>query len=192
MEWRPYATLDLGERGLLPAGWTDAVAALAARPERKTVIASPAWSFAIVEGDQVRAHLGWLWTLYHGPLRTFAARAVGYPLFANNRLTSAMTLNILSGAGATNEWHRDSNAVTGVFYAHVGEGGGDLAFRDDAGRIARLVPITGLFVCFEGAIDHRVEPLGDAGPRLAIAMVYHRSPIDQPRAFGRDIYMLDG
>lgn len=191
MDWRPFSTLDLAGQGLLPPDWEEAFVTLAGGPERQTVIANPQWSFSVVQGDAIRAHLGWLWRLYHGPLRDFAAQAHGYPLFVSNRLTSAMTLNILSGAGATNDWHRDTNAVTGVFYAHVAESGGGVAFRDDAGRIVGLAPRAGLFVCFEGAVEHRVVPLADGGRRLAVAMVYHRSPTDQPPAYGRDIYTLD-
>ncbi len=187
-DWQPFHTLDLAAQGLLPDGWAAQVSALADAPERIVVIDTPGWSFAIVEGDMVRAGLDWFWHLYHGALRDFASASIGQPVFASNRLSSATTLNILRGGGATNDWHSDANIVTGVFYATVPEGAGQLSFRDNAGRIATLTPRPGLFACFPGAIEHCVDPLPEGGERLAIAMDYHASPTDQPPAFGRDIY----
>lgn len=189
-DWQPFHTLDLAAAGLLPDGWADQVAALADAPERIAIIDAPGWNFTIVEGDVLRARLPWFWTLYHGVLRDFASTSLGQPVFASNRLSSATTLNILRGGGATNDWHRDANIVTGVFYAVVPEGAGTLSFRDGDDRTATLMPRPGLFTCFPGAVEHRVDPLPEGGERLAIAMVYHASPTDQPPAFGRDVYTL--
>lgn len=195
--WPPFHSLDLAAGGLLPGGWQAEVAALADAPERQTIINEPAtsdhpgWSFDVLTGDILRDRLGWLWLLYHGALREFASRSFSTPLVAHQRLRSAVTLNILRGGGATNDWHRDANAVTGVFYAATPASGGALLFRDDAGRTARLTPHPGLFVCFPGGIDHQVEPLPPGGTRLAIAMVYHGSDDAQHPAFGDDRYTLD-
>lgn len=198
--WTPFFTLDLVEQGLLPNGWELATRALIDAPERHMIIAgepsSPhdtPWSFEIVEGDILRDRLPWFWTLYHGALRAFAAGALGYPLFASNRLRASITLNILRGAGGWTDWHTDMNAVTGVLFATDAEpdGGGDLVFRDRTGHETRLVPRPGLFVCFEGAIEHQVAPLTMAGPRLSVPLVYYRSATDQPPAYDRDIYSLD-
>ncbi|MGV3457051.1 hypothetical protein [Sphingomonas sp.] len=189
-DWQPFHTLDLAAQGHLPDGWAAQVAALADAPERIAIIDAPGWSFAIVEGDVIRARLPWFWHLYHGVLRDFASASLGQPVFASNRLSSATTLNILRGGGATNDWHRDANIVTGVFYAVVPEGAGTLSFRDGDERTTTLAPRPGLFTCFPGAVEHRVDPLPEGGERLAIAMVYHASPTDQPPAFGRDVYTL--
>ncbi|WP_337847771.1 hypothetical protein [Sphingomonas sp.] len=190
--WPPFRTLDLAAAGRLPDDWAGQVSALADAPERIALIDTPAWSFGIVEGDRLRARLPWLWRLYHGALRDFAGTSLGQPVFASNRLRAALTLNILRGGGATNDWHRDANCVTGVFYAAVPQGAGGLSFRDSDGRTATLVPRAGLFACFPGAIEHRVDPLPEGCERLAIAMVYHASPTDQPAAYGADAYTLDG
>lgn len=190
--WPPFRTFDLAGTGLLPDGWAAQIAALADAPERITVIDTAAWTFGIVEGDVLRARLPWFWRLYHGALREFAGASLGQPIFASNRLRAAVTLNILRGGGATNDWHRDANRITGVFYAAVPQGAGSLSFRDPDGRTATLAPRAGLFACFPGAIEHRVDPLPEAGERHAIAMVYHASPTDQPPAYGRDAYSLDG
>lgn len=189
-DWQPFHTLDLATAGLLPAGWDEQVAALADAPERIAVIDAPDWRFDIVEGNVIRAHLPWLWQLYHGPLRAFASARMGQPLFASNRLSATLTLNILRGTGATNDWHCDANAVSGVFYAAIPAGAGTLSFRDGDQRTATLAPHPGLFACFPGAVEHRVDPLPPEGERLAIAMVYHTSPTDQPPAYGRDVYTL--
>lgn len=195
--WPPFHSLDLAAAGLLPDGWLAAVEVFADATERQTIIDQrttpdqPGWSFDVLTGDILRDRLGWLWLLYHGALREFASRSFVTPLVAHQRLRSAITLNILRGGGATNDWHRDANAVTGVFYAVTPASGGALLFRDDAGRTARLTPHPGLFVCFPGGIDHQVEPLPPGGTRLAIAMVYHGSDDAQHPAFGDDRYTLD-
>ncbi|WP_404367658.1 hypothetical protein AB5I39_13230 [Sphingomonas sp. MMS24-J45] len=191
----PFHTLDLLAADILPPHWQDDVRLLAESPARQVlydggpdVPGEPAGLFACVDGAAIRSALPWMWALYHNELRSFAAESVGYPLFAANRLRAAITLNILSREGAANVWHTDMNAVTGVFYAVVPETGGDLMFRDGAGGEAVLRPRAGLFVCFEGAVEHQVTPLAADGRRLAIPMVYHRSAVDQPLAFGDDAY----
>lgn len=192
--WIPYFSLDLLEQGLLPEGWDEAALALAGSPDRHRIMTGPdesPWTFEIVEGDRVREHLGWLWPLYHGTLREFAAGSVDYPLFVSNRLRATATLNILSGANASNDWHTDMNAVTAVLFANTPDHGGDLIFRDAAGREARIVPRPGLFVCFEGAVEHKVTPLS-AGSRLSLAMLYYRSATDQPPAYDIDVYERPG
>ena len=198
--WTPFFTLDLVEQGLLPRGWDVATHALADAPERHMIIAgdpSPRydtpWFFENVEGDILHDRLPWLSALYHGVLRSFAADAVGYPLFAGNRLRASMTLNILRGAGGWNDWHTDMTAVTGVLFAAGAglDGGGDLAFRDGNGQEARLAPRPGLFVCFEGPIEHQVAPLTRAGPRLSMALLYYRSATDQTGAYHSDVHASD-
>ena len=194
MTWPPFFALDLIEHGLLPEGWDTATRALAEAPERQPIdMGEVPWSFSVVEGDVVRDRLPWLWRLYHGALRDFAAQAVGFPLFAANRLRAGITLNILSGAGAWSDWHRDMNQVTGLLFATAGDpdGAGDLLFRDGAGREVRLVPRPGLFVCFEGAVEHRVAATSSTGPRLSLPLLYYRSATDQPLASGMDVYTLD-
>ncbi|URW76051.1 2OG-Fe(II) oxygenase [Sphingomonas donggukensis] len=186
----PCHLLDLVAEGLLPAGWEETVAALADAPECLTLSRTDQWSFSVVQGDVVCDRLGWLWELYHGVLRDFATRACSRPVVAAARLRSTMTLNILSGPGASSDWHRDNNAVTGLFFATARtDGGGDLLFRDAAGRESAVTPRPGLFVCFPGAIEHRVAPIAD-GRRLSLPMVYHDSTADQPPAYGDDVYVL--
>ncbi|KQN25942.1 hypothetical protein ASE86_07105 [Sphingomonas sp. Leaf33] len=193
----PFHALDLAAAGRLPAQWQDDVRTLASSPMRQVlhdgdpgVPDDQRGLFACVDGAVIRSGLPWMWSLYHRDLRDFAARSVGYPLFAANRLRAAVTLNILEREGAANTWHSDMNAVTGVFYAMVPDSGGELQFRDSSGTIASLRPRPGLFVCFEGAMEHRVTPLPADGLRLAIPMVYHRSATDQPPAYGDDVYTV--
>ena len=197
MSWQPFHTLDLIQAGLLPAGWQASILALSDAPERQILDTAPpvgsgdaGYAFSVVEGHVLRERLGWFWALYHGALRAFAAERVGYPLYASNRLRAAITLNILSGADAENAWHVDQNAVTGVFYAAVPDKGGDLLFRDGAVLQAKLKPRPGLFTCFEGATEHHVTPLS-GGVRMALPVVYYRSPTVQPPSYGLDVYALD-
>lgn len=196
MHWPPYFTLDLTALGLLPRDWAEQVRAATEAPERTNVQsgAEPVpgdEQFSILAGADVRARFGWLWDLYHGPLREFVTQSFGQPAFAANRVSAAITLNILEGHGAGHDWHTDANAVTGVFYASTMAGdGGELEFRHAGYEIAHLRPRAGTFACFPGAVSHRVAPLTGAGQRLSFPMVYYASAEDQPFASAHDRYEL--
>ena len=197
MHWPPYFTLDLAALGLLPADWEAQVRAGATAPERVTV-ATPGMpspddgQFSILAGTDVRARFGWLWDLYHRPIRDFVAQSAGRPVFPANRVSSAMTLNILEGSGATQEWHSDATAMTGVFFATtLAEGeGGELEFRHPDGRIAQLRPRAGVFTCFSGPIQHRVAPLTASTQRLSFPLLFYASAEDQPFASVDDRYEM--
>jgi hypothetical protein len=145
-----------------------------------------------LSGASVRARFGWLWDLYHGPFREFVRQSFERPVFPANRVSSAITLNILEGVGAGHDWHNDANPVTGVFFAStLAEGeGGALEFRQPDGEIAHLQPCSGTFICFPGRISHRVAPLRVPGPRLSFAMLYYGSIEDQPFANIDDRYEM--
>lgn len=192
MSRQPYFALDLAAQGLLPHGWAEQVSAATAAPERIVVqtgveLRPEDEQFSILEGAPVRARLPWLWDLYLGPLRSFASERFGSPLFVANRVSSAITLNILDGVGAGQEWHVDSNPVTGVFFATSHEGdAGALEFQHPDGEIVRVHPRAGMFVCMAKPILHRVAPLDAPGQRLSLAMLYYDSPADQPFANADD------
>ncbi|MCW3848211.1 2OG-Fe(II) oxygenase [Sphingomonas sp. LB-2] len=197
MHWPPYFVLDLAAQELLPADWAEQVRAGAAGPERIMVVnpltPSPEdGRFSILDGTAVRARFGWLWDLYHGPIRKFVAQSAGRPVFPANRISSAMTLNILTGAGAEQDWHTDATAMTGVFFATtMAEGeGGELEFRSADGEIAQLRPRAGVFACFSGRIEHRVTPLTTSIQRLSFPLLFYASAEDQPFASAHDRYEL--
>jgi hypothetical protein len=197
MHWPPYLTLDLAAQGLLPENWVAQVRAGAAAPERVTV-ATPGeprpedGQFSILPGPDVRARFGWLWDLYHRQMRDFVTQGFGRPAYPANRISSAITLNILEGTGATQEWHVDATAVTGIFFATtLAEGeGGELEFRRDDGAIAQFRPRAGTFVCFPGPISHRVAPLSSPIQRLSFPLIYYDSVEDQPFASAHDRYEM--
>jgi hypothetical protein len=184
-------SLDLDQAGLLPPDWQEQVAALAAGPYRQRLIEEPgetgSWIFDVVSPEIVTTQLPWLSALYAGPLCQFAGSAFGQELIPARRRSSTVTLNILSGIGATNDWHCDQNRVTGVLYAstHAAEGGGQLEFRDGSAHCAQA----GVFVCFTGAAEHRVGPLRSTQPRLALAMTFYGAADDQPLENLADIYL---
>jgi len=132
----------------------------------------------------------WLADLYRGELRNFVTRSLGCTAYPANRVSSSITLNILRGEGAGQDWHTDQTLATGVLFATtLAEGeGGELEFRNDASDTARLSSRAGLFVCFPGPIQHRVAPLLSAGERLSFPMVYYASAEDQPFASAGDRY----
>ena len=144
----------------------------------------------MVAGAVLRDRLPWHSALYHGALRDFAGECVGLPLFAATRLHAGITLNILSGVGATADWHTDMTTATGVLFLTPAQadGGGDLLFRRTGAQEVRLRPRPGLFVCFPGAIEHHVAPLGIAGPRLSVALLYFDSATGQARAPDKEVY----
>lgn len=188
----PYFALDLAAQGMLPNGWAEKVLEATSAPERIVVqtgveLQPGDEQFSILEGAAVRARLPWLWDLYLGPLRSFASDRFSMPLFVSNRISSAITLNILDGAGAGQAWHVDSNTATGVFFAtgHEGEAGA-LEFQQPDGDIIRIHPRAGMFVCMAKPILHRVVPLDAPGMRLSLAMLYYDSPTDQPFANASD------
>ena len=196
MSWTPFHSLDLLALGLLPDDWDRAIRAVLDAPERVPIIPGPGaedfrWSFDIVDGNALHARLPWLSALYHGACRDFAAGAVGFPLFPANRRSAGMTLNILSGVDAMSDWHTDMTAVTGVFFVTPAEadGGGDLLFRDAAGREARLVPRPGLFVWIAGELEHHVAPLRSAGPRLSIPLLYYHGTTGQVGTPDMDLHV---
>lgn len=195
MHCPPYFTLDALAQGLLPRDWEAQVRAATAAPERVAIV-TPGMplpsdgQFSILDGTAVRARLGWLWDLYHRPLRAFVTQHFGDAIFPANRVSSSITLNILEGLGAEQDWHTDTTRVTGVFFATtLAEGdGGELEFRGGDGETARLRPRAGTFACFSGPISHRVAPLLRPMQRVAFPMLFYASAEDQPFASQHDRY----
>lgn len=201
MHWPPYFALDLNPTGLLPSGWEAQVDALSRGPDTQILADLPSpgstdaerWSFSVVTGDRVRGRLDWLWRLYHGLFRQFASESFDAALYPANRLDATTTLNILEGRGAGNEWHRDANPVSGLFFATTllpGEGG-ELQFRSSDGRFCEIRPGAGVFVCFDGSCEHQVAPLNAATRRLSFPMTYYASAEDQPFANENNRYEID-
>lgn len=192
--WPPFFALDLAAAGLLPDRWIESVEAAARGPDRHLIEKGGAgterWRFTLLQGDRVRERIAWTWDLYHGPLRTFASERYGRPMYAANRLTATVSLNVLAGVGAHNGWHSDMNPVTGILFATtLAEGeGGELHFRAAEGRTAAFRPRAGTFLAFTGPVLHCVTPLTVPGPRLALPMNYYDSPTDQPEAAPGDAY----
>jgi hypothetical protein len=189
MNWPPHFVLDLNNQNALPHDWAAQVHA-ATHARERLIVGSGAdidqgdEKFSILEGTAVRARFDWLWRLYLGPIRAFVADRFGRPVYPANRISSAITLNILEGVGAETDWHTDANQVTGVFYAAVPEpgAGGELEFRQPGCPIAQIQPGAGTFICFPGSIEHRVVPLRFPEQRLAFAMLFYDSGTDQPFA----------
>lgn len=200
MRWPPYFTLDLNPTGLLPPGWDTEVDALSRGSDKQILADLPShgstnaerWSFSVVTGDRVRERLDWMWRLYHGRFRQFASDSFGTALYPSNRLDATTTLNILEGCGAGNEWHRDANPVSGLFFATSLQpsDGGELQLRASDGRFCEIRPRAGVFVCFNGTCDHQVAPLKTATRRLSFPMTYYASAQDQPFANENNRYEI--
>ena len=192
MNWPPFFALNVNPLGLLPLAWEIEVDALSSGPDVQilTAAASPGstvpgrWRFSVVTGDRIRESLGWLWQLYHGRFRNFASESFGTTLYPANRLDATTTLNILEGRGAGNDWHRDANPVSGLFFATSLEPdeGGELQFRSSDGRFCEIRPRAGVFVCFDGSCEHQVAPLQTPTRRLSFPMTYYASAQVQPFA----------
>lgn len=197
MPWPPCFETDLAAEGVLPDGWRQQVLALADAPDLQRIIDSTdpetgePWRFEVLQGDCVRERLPWMWDLYHGRMIEFASERFGRLLYPANRLKATLTLNVLTGRGANNNWHRDMNPVTGLLYAtsfEEGEGG-ELWIYDEVDDLAVIRPRAGTFLCFEGGYEHSVTPLLRPGRRVTVAMNFYDSPIDQPEADPADKYL---
>ena len=183
---------SLDANPLLPPDWKQEVAELADGPDLISLIAEDDWHFSVVTGNVVTRRLDWLWRLYHGAFREFANIALAMNLVPSNRRDATVTLNLLAGTGATNEWHSDACAVTGVLFATKhGEGhGGMLQFRDEAGTVSEVRPIAGHFVCFPGSIEHRVAPLQIGDKRISFPMTFYERAESQAFASPGERYTL--
>ncbi len=177
---------------LLPPAWKQEVAGLADGPDLISLIAEDDWQFCVVTGNIVTRRLDWLWRLYHGAFREFASTAFGRDLVPSNRRDATVTLNLLSGFGATNLWHSDTCAVTGVLFAttHEEGQGGTLQFRDEAETVSEIRPIAGHFVCFRGSVEHRVAPLQIDDKRISFPMTFYESADSQAFASPGERYTL--
>lgn len=191
---------DAAAAGMLPAGWEDELA-VQARSEAIQVLEDHPhdpvsglgpWRFAVLTADLVSQRIDWLWRLYHGAFRQFASERFGRPLYPSNRRSATTTLNLLAGQGANNDWHRDANPVTGVFYGSTlsPDQGGQLQVRGGDGAIEEIEVRAGVFVCFAGPLEHRVAPLLAPVARLAVPMTYYDSVEDQPFANESDRYVV--
>lgn len=198
MPWPPFFTLDLLAQGALPSGWDDDLRAVARGPDGTRIVTGPepdapdeAWSYDVFAGDVLRRDCGWLLPLYLGAMLDFVRSSFDRPLVPANRLRSAMTLNVMAGAGATLDWHSDHVPVTGVFFGTTAEpeDGGELGFRDGAGGEAGVVPKAGSFVCFEGRHEHQVAALRRPGTRMSLSLLFFESAADQQPAYKEDVYL---
>lgn len=195
MNWPPYYRLDLAANGALPTRWMEDIATLAKHRSKATVLTGGGSTSRerskgqrlivnVVDGTAIRERLKWLWELYDGQLKEFSAQSFGRTLFPANLIHTAININVLQGRGSRYEWHVDSNPVTGLLFATTAcEGdGGTLVFRNSAGRIARVKPKAGTFICFDAReMPHRVAPLRSDAARVSLPMNYYESATDQPR-----------
>lgn len=193
--WQPFHEIDLAEAGVLPPQWQRQIQSVVREFGMNTVLTGAGSTsreskrnqrmrVRVADGAVVKHHLEWLWQLYDGFLREFAAACLNRRLFVAHRLPATVNINELRGRGAQYEWHVDSNPVTGVLFAtDCGVGfGGSLVFRGTDGRRAIYRPRAGKFICFDAReIPHRVTPLRHNGVRISLPMNYYESATEQPR-----------
>src|ERR1700730_15537430 len=132
---------DLGTFESLQPGWAQQTSLMArhlAEPTKLTGQSTTSirdWNvgeveLGVVTGDVVRRELPWLFGLYSGPLKELAEEFAGRPIKCSTSEISDININVLSGVGASYEWHVDSNPVTGLLFvtSHAAGEGGELAF----------------------------------------------------------------
>jgi hypothetical protein len=196
-----YFEEHLSSPGLLPLDWVaqiERVVLSCARQScldgRSVTSREPdlgcALTVDVVDGNDIRRELPWLYQLYEGPLASIASLIHSQAVLPARDVRSAININALAGVGARYEWHVDSNPVTGILYVtdHPEGSGGELLFRVENREIV-VRPTRGLFVAFDAReAPHCVMPLMTDGPRISIPMNYYL-PGEQPRPSDLDAYL---
>jgi len=187
-----WHTVDL--RSELPEGWTDEIAAAAARHAQRhdlvpvsvtsredlTVAAVPVLT---VDGTPIARELPWLHELYESRVRELAEWIFREPVLVACDARHAINLNVQRGTTMRYEAHVDSNPVGALLYSttHPPGAGGELVVsnRGDVSGIdeieadcSRIHPVSGHLVLFDARRhSHYVAPLRDpSGERIVVAM----------------------
>jgi hypothetical protein len=147
--------------------------------------------YRVTTGAAIRDRLGWLWQLYSEPFRHLASSIYGQTLDIARDIESAVNMNYMVGPRDSYEWHRDTNAVTGLLFvtSHSVSGGGALVFDDQrVGLRTTLTPKAGWLAAFDARqILHTVEPLVSAHEeRVTVPMNYYAPGDLQVRPDGLD------
>jgi hypothetical protein len=134
-----WTTFDVND--LLPHGWREDVAALAAdadfrRFPRTPVVTREAADVSHiprgrVHADQVRLRLPWLHELYCGAFLELARAAWPEPVVTGRDARYGLVLNVQRGTSMRFECHVDSNPLTGLLFCTDHEAGGELIVAHD-------------------------------------------------------------
>jgi hypothetical protein len=188
-----YTPFDVSD--ILPEGWPEDIAAIAAEADfrsfpRTPVLSREAWdvvhiSRGRVHAAQVQQGLPWLYKLYRSDFLELAAEARGEGIAPAIDDRYGIVLNVQRGKAMRFECHVDSNPVTGLLFctSHPA-GGGELVFgHDDSAADIESVeqdctvirPQAGQLIFFEGKNHpHYARPLlSDSQVRVVAVMNFY-------------------
>ena len=173
-----YSRRDVS--GLLPEGWQDDIAIVAAGADfrhypRTPILSREAPDVTHIERGRVRAdavqqRLPWLYKLYRTEFLELAAEAWGEPLDVAVDDRYGVVLNVQRGTSMRFECHVDSNPVTGLlFFTDHPPGGGQLVGCHDPAAVGVaglerdctvIEPEAGQIIFFDGmTYPHYVREL---------------------------------
>jgi hypothetical protein len=134
-----WITFDVND--LLPLGWRQDVAALAADADYRIFPRTPIVSREAadvshiprgrVHADQIRLRLPWLHELYRGAFLELARAAWPEPVVTARDARYGLVLNVQRGTSMRFECHVDSNPLTGLLFCTDHEAGGELIVARD-------------------------------------------------------------
>lgn len=173
-----WTTFDVHD--LLPPGWQQDVAALAANADfrlfpRTPVVSREAADVSYisrgrVHADQVLQQLPWLHALYHGAFLELAREAWPEPVVTAQDPRYGIVLNVQRGTSMRFECHVDSNPLTGLLFCTEHQVGGELVVSNDPTALGRAAierdysvirPQAGHLIFFDARhYPHYARPLG--------------------------------
>jgi hypothetical protein len=134
-----WTTFDVND--LLPSGWRQDVAALAADADCRMFPRTPVVSREAadvshisrgrVHADQVRLRLPWLHELYSGAFLELARETWAEPVVTARDARYGLVLNVQRGTSMRFECHVDSNPLTGLLFCTDHTAGGELIVARD-------------------------------------------------------------
>lgn len=190
-----YSRFDIQE--LLPSSWQSDILKFAEKYEKKVVITADSITSReatksdqietlVVDGQQIKDKLPWLYNLYQGLFYEYAQTCTQEELFLAKNPIYAINLNIQRGNKMRYECHVDSNPLQGLLYVttHPEGTGGELIVSNESNvfgieeinqNATRIYPNAGDLVFFDARKHpHYVTSLEkEDATRISIAMNFY-------------------
>jgi 2OG-Fe(II) oxygenase superfamily len=199
-----FASFDLEDTGLLPAGWREDVVRVASTRVRSAELKGGAPAslepigtlirYGLVDGEVVGEELPWLARLYADLADDLASRVAGRSILTSDKVVNGVNINVLQGVGGRYESHLDTNPLTGLIFVttHAEEEGGQLEFDVTPSPLV-FPPRAGMLLLFDATrAPHRVTPLRKDVTRISIPMNFYTKETIAQHSPDLDFYLYGG